>query len=225
MEKIFITGTGRCGTTFLIKLFTFLNFNTGFNKSNYKRFIFSHCNAGMEKAYTDKYQVLKNPNFLVNIDKIVRDKNIKIKMFIIPIRELEAATNSRLKYGKKEGGLWNATNYETQLAFYQKIMTNYLIFMTKHNIPTLFLDFEQMIQDKDYLFSKLEPLLTEKKILFSTFSQVYDDVSLSSLSPSINLNLKPNTNTIPNTKPDLKLDTKPDTKLDIKPDTKLDIKI
>jgi len=45
MEKIFITGTGRCGTTFLIKLFTFLNFNTGFNKSNYQRFIFSHCNA------------------------------------------------------------------------------------------------------------------------------------------------------------------------------------
>ena len=29
MEKILITGTGRCGTTFLIKLFSFLGYNTG----------------------------------------------------------------------------------------------------------------------------------------------------------------------------------------------------
>jgi hypothetical protein len=35
-EKILITGTGRCGTTFLIKLFTFLGFDTGFDKTNYQ---------------------------------------------------------------------------------------------------------------------------------------------------------------------------------------------
>jgi hypothetical protein len=51
MNKILITGTGRCGTTFLIKLFSFLNFNTGFNKDNYKVFIFSNCNSGLEKNY------------------------------------------------------------------------------------------------------------------------------------------------------------------------------
>ena len=36
MEKILITGTGRCGTTFLIKLFSFLDFDTGYNRDNYK---------------------------------------------------------------------------------------------------------------------------------------------------------------------------------------------
>lgn len=35
-DKIYITGIGRCGTTFLIKLFSFLNFDTGYNKENYK---------------------------------------------------------------------------------------------------------------------------------------------------------------------------------------------
>lgn len=39
MEKILITGTGRCGTTFLIKLFTFLEFDTGYSKYNYTSFI------------------------------------------------------------------------------------------------------------------------------------------------------------------------------------------
>ena len=30
-KKIFITGTGRCGSTFLIRLFTILGFHTGFD--------------------------------------------------------------------------------------------------------------------------------------------------------------------------------------------------
>ena len=41
MEKILITGTGRCGTTFLIKLFSFLEFDTGFTKNDYNKYIFS----------------------------------------------------------------------------------------------------------------------------------------------------------------------------------------
>ena len=48
MEKILITGTGRSGTTFLIKIFSFLDFDTGFNINNYKKYIFSNCNSGME---------------------------------------------------------------------------------------------------------------------------------------------------------------------------------
>ena len=36
-KKILITGTGRSGTTFLIKLFTFLGFDTGFDKKNFSK--------------------------------------------------------------------------------------------------------------------------------------------------------------------------------------------
>ena len=59
MEKILITGTGRCGTTFLIKLFSFLDFNTGYNRNNYKLSIFSNCNSGMERNYNEKYYIIK----------------------------------------------------------------------------------------------------------------------------------------------------------------------
>lgn len=57
MEKILITGTGRSGTTFLIKLFSFLNFNTGYNKNNYKQYISNNCNSGMERNYKENYYI------------------------------------------------------------------------------------------------------------------------------------------------------------------------
>jgi len=40
MEKYLNSGTGRCGTTFLIKLFSFLDYDTGYNMENYNNHIF-----------------------------------------------------------------------------------------------------------------------------------------------------------------------------------------
>jgi len=181
MEKIFITGTGRCGTTFLIKLFTFLGFNTGFNEENYKRYVMPNCNAGMERVFTDRFDVLKNPTFLRDIEKIVKDKNTIIKCVIIPIRNFSESAHSRARHGvNRGGGLWNAETEEEQLRFYREIMANYVYVMTKYDIPTIFIDFERMISDKKYLFTTLHSCMKEKEIDFEIFSTIYDNVSLSS---------------------------------------------
>ena len=180
MEKILITGTGRCGTTFLIKLFSFLDFNTGYDRNNYKSSISSNCNSGMEKNYKENYNVLKNPNFILNIEHILKDTSITIKNVIIPIRELKISANSRIKHGNKNGGLWNAKDELTQINFYKNILTNYMVISTKYDINTIFIDFDKMINDKTYLFNKLKNILDEKNIDFETFSCVYDEVSLSS---------------------------------------------
>ena len=180
MEKILITGTGRCGTTFLIKLFSFLDFNTGYDRNNYNLSIFSNCNSGMEKKYKDDYHVLKNPTFIMDIENIVNDTTIKIKNVIIPIRDLNISAKSRVKHGKETGGLWNANDELSQIEFYKKILTNYIVISTKYDINTIFLDFDKMINDKTYLFNKLKILLDEKNIDLETFSRVYDEVSLSS---------------------------------------------
>ena len=180
MEKILITGTGRCGTTFLIKLFSFLDFDTGYNRNNYKLSISSNCNSGMERSYNDNHYILKNPLFMMNIENILKDKSIKIKNVIIPIRDLKQSANSRLKHGFKDGGLWNARDEQTQINFYKNILTNYIFVATKYDINTIFIDFNKMINDKVYLFDKLKNILDEKHIDFDTFSQVYDEVSLNS---------------------------------------------
>lgn len=178
-DKIYITGTGRCGTTFLIKLFSFLNFNTGYNKLNYSKYIFANCNSGMERQYYEDFNVIKNPTIIKNIENIINDK-IQIKCIIIPIRDYKKSAESRVSYGKKCGGLWNASNETEQVLFYNKIMSEYLFYMVKYDIPTIFLDFEKMVNDKKYLYDKIKHILNEKNIDFETFSQIYDETSLTS---------------------------------------------
>lgn len=180
MEKILITGTGRCGTTFLIKLFSFLDFNTGYNRINYSDFIFSNCNSGMEKDYTDNYYILKNPKFISNIKNILDDKSIIIKTVIIPIRDFKVSAASRVKYANDNGGLWNANDELSQIQYYNTIITNYIYYMTKYDINTIFIDFDKMINDKKYLFNKIKSILDEKNINFDKFSNVYDGTTVTS---------------------------------------------
>lgn len=180
MEKILITGTGRCGTTFLIKLFSFLGFNTGYNKKNYNDYIYPNCNSGMERKYNENYYILKNPTFINDIETILNDKSIKVKMVIIPIRNLKNSAMSRVKHKYNKGGLWNATNKSSQILFYKDILVNYICISTKYDINTIFLDFNNMVEDKEYLFNKIKIILDEKNIDFNKFSKIYDEVSLSS---------------------------------------------
>ncbi len=51
----------------------------------------------MERRYNDKYYILKSPRFLSNIENIVKDKSIKIKYVIIPIRDLKKISNITYK--------------------------------------------------------------------------------------------------------------------------------
>lgn len=45
--------------------------------------------------------------------------------------------------------------------------------MTKYDIPTIFLDFERMINDRDYLYNKLKNIMDEENIIFEQFNEVY----------------------------------------------------
>ena len=180
MEKILITGTGRCGTTFLIKLFSFLDFNTGYNRNNYKTHIYSECNSGMERKYTENFSILKSPTFMCDIEKILQDTSVIIKTIIIPIRDLKMSAISRVNLDNLNGGLWNASDELSQIQYYKDILTNYLCFMTKYDINTIFIDFDKMINDKGYLFNKIKSILHEKSIDFETFSNVYNEVSFTS---------------------------------------------
>jgi hypothetical protein len=178
MEKILITGTGRCGTTFLIKLFSFLGFDTGYNRENYHLSIYTNCNSGMERFHNEKHYILKNPEFITNIENIVKDKSIKIKNVIIPIRDLKESANSRVRNGRHAGGLWNSVDEESQIRFYKDILSNYIYISTKYEINTIYIDFDKMTTNKTYLFDKLKSILDEKNVDLETFSKVYDEVSI-----------------------------------------------
>lgn len=179
--KILITGTGRCGTTFLIKLFSFLGMDTGYTAENYKQCIEPCCNSGMENEHTSPRRVIKNPTFLTRIPEIV--SSVPISHVVIPIRRYRPAAQSRVSHGGNPGGLWGAHDEPSQIAYYHKILAEYLVHMVTYDIPTIFLDFERMIVDKAYLYERFKPAWKEG-VTEEAFSSAYDLASSSS-KPSV----------------------------------------
>jgi hypothetical protein len=143
-------------------------------------YIFKNCNSGMEKIYNDSLYIIKNPTIVEDIDTIVEDPAVRIKTVIFPIRDYKESAQSRVRHGYECGGLWGGTDEPSQIEFYEKIVSNYLECMKKYNIHTIFLDFTMMTTDKLYLFDALQPILQEKDIQFDFFSQMYDEVSITS---------------------------------------------
>jgi len=174
-EKILITGTGRCGTTFLVLLFSFLEYSTGFHRHNWMYYIYDKCKGGLEKGHIYDFYFLKNPTFMIDIEKIITE--IKVKKVIIPVRNYNDAAQSRSKYKDQAGGYWNATNVNEQIDFFKNIMANYILMMTKYDIDTIFIDYDRMISDKKYLFNKLKDILDEKNIQFDFFEKIYNECS------------------------------------------------
>jgi hypothetical protein len=148
--------------------------------------ISKNCNAGMEnRREYYKYYISKTPYFLTDLVTILNDSRIKIKYLIVPIRKYEDSASSRAfntSIGgiNCNGGFWDASNEEEQLAIYHKEMANLIYLTTKHDIKVIFLDFDKMISNQEYLFEKLKIILDEKNIQFELFSNIYKEAELTS---------------------------------------------
>lgn len=176
--KILISGTGRCGTTFLMKLFSFLGFDTGYTKQTYKSQINSISKSGMETKLKTPHRIVKNPAFIEEqYLKHIIQNNIPVQYFIIPIRNYSESAESRSKLPRASGGLWNATDQKTQEEFYNKLMSTFLLYATKHDFNVIYIDFQRMISNKKYLYDKLLPVLKEKTISFEAFCTEYNECS------------------------------------------------
>src|SRR5271156_3917029 len=114
-----ITSTGRSGTTFLMLIYVFLKFNTGFTTDNFDKYIFKNCNAGLEFGmhhiqHYPNLEVVKNPWFMNNLNVIA--ERYKIEYLITPLRNFVDSANSRVKYKNLAGGLTgNATDVDSQV--------------------------------------------------------------------------------------------------------------
>ena len=118
-KKIFITGTGRCGTTFLVRLFTLAGFYTGFKEE----IIFgteASFNPGLEhpwyalQAPISCPAVLKSPSYMENVVNVLNHPppwahpyvpaaatggRKWIESFIVPVRDFREAAESRWRRG------------------------------------------------------------------------------------------------------------------------------
>tara|TARA_Y100000592_G_scaffold81764_1_gene129770 strand:- start:188 stop:805 length:618 start_codon:yes stop_codon:yes gene_type:complete len=189
-KKITISGTGRCGTTFLMILFTCLNLDTGYTKDSFNDYIFDNCNSGLESMVINESELgevsftpLEKDSYIIKTPALIDDPKVissflqkyEIEYMIIPIRNLDKAAESRAKIGTQEvpGGLWKANNKDEQITLYYKQLASYLETMVKFDIPTIFLDFDKMISSPEYLYNKLAKILTQFSITRSDFDKAY----------------------------------------------------
>jgi hypothetical protein len=166
-HHIVITGTGRAGTTFLVELFTHLRFDTGFTPEDIPKWKNKRCNAGLEHNIRrdDAPYIVKCPAFCDYVDQVVQNPGIEIDVVYVPIRKLEDAAESRRKIsaqGYLAGGLWGTMDPEKQEEILMSKLYNLLFWLSRYQIPVVFLQYPLMIQDRHYLREKLVDILWTK---------------------------------------------------------------
>lgn len=177
-NHVVITGTGRAGTTLLVKILTKLGLDTGFDSSKLENHVDKLARAGLEQnLLSDPHcsYVVKSPAVCNQIDEIIKRGNIILDHAIIPIRDMESAALSRIKVfndsGNKEfiaGGIWETSNPDDQETVLRNKLIKLLIGLSKLETPVTFIHYPKFTKEPKYLFKKLKsifPDIGEKNFL------------------------------------------------------------
>jgi hypothetical protein len=129
-HKVIITGTGRAGTTFLVRLLTEVGVDTGYTPAEARSLVDSHSHAGLEHELHQTPDsrgvrnwlrqpkhairsllggsprtpyVIKNPALCDHLDEIIAGGRVVIDHVYIPLRDLDEAALSRVRVGGADG--------------------------------------------------------------------------------------------------------------------------
>lgn len=180
-RKTIITGTGRAGTTFLVRLLTELGLDTGFTRETWRKDFHEHSQAGLEHDITapDAPYIVKNPALCTELAPLLAAGVVEIDHAFIPIRELNAAALSRARIGGANGnvpgGLWLTDDPAGQQAALATVFHGLVHTLVAHEIPFTFLHFPRLVQEPRYAFQQLGPVL--KGVGWETFLSAFKRVS------------------------------------------------
>jgi len=191
-NRLYIAGTGRAGTTFLVRYLTELGLETTLSRNpNVEED--DRANAGIEEPPhalddPDLPYVVKSPWLYLVIDELLEKGTFAADAVIIPIRDLKEAATSRLVLGHQSviatqpwmselSAPWDvwATVPGGPIHSMSQIDEERLLAVGFHhlverlvraNVPIVFLHFPRFANDGDYLFSELSavlPQITEEK--------------------------------------------------------------
>jgi hypothetical protein len=194
-SHVVITGTGRCGTSFLVELLTHLGLPTGFTISDIESKRIKLARAGFEhdiRASVCPF-IVKAPWFCDHADEVFSRNDIVIKHVFVPIRELQAAAESRRQVAKNTisswsflkqikfaikpkmipGGLWNTHSIHegAQEEILLRQIYNLVLSVSDTAVPVTFIRYPRIVKDPQYLFDKLKPILGD--IDYETFSATF----------------------------------------------------
>jgi hypothetical protein len=166
--KLMILGSGRSGTTFLVKMFTRLGFFTGFvpykeaenkNTRGGSEFgVYSLGNKGTPKEIFEEFNqapfIMKSPMYSWYLKYIVFGCKVLVGHVIIPVRDHREVTNSRIG----ENLLWDKIppDYDSQLIANDTALGRTVETCVLAGIPMTFIRFPDIVKNVDYCGAKIQ---------------------------------------------------------------------
>ena len=181
-EATIITGTGRCGTTFLVGLLSILRLPTGFDsKTVYREIWETDAHAGLEKkpgmvsnnlTCSERLQIYKSPQIFKDPKWLGADN---LAYTIVPLRRSEDAALSRAYQSKyhnpHRGGLnGNAHTDTEQMAINDHaVATFFWRASALVQLKLITLSYPEHVENEEYAYTKLKPFLDMYNVGKETF--------------------------------------------------------
>ena len=181
-HKIIITGTGRAGTTFIVRLLSALGEPTGFGPDDWRRDYSEPSHAGLEHDASDANSpyIVKNPQLCVSLAGMLQRGELIVDHAIIPVRDLATAALSRVWIGGRAeeipGGLVGTDDPGRQQSVLAERFHQLVHTLLAHDVPHTFLLFPRFVEDADYAFRKLSPIFPHirREAFVDAFRQIAD---------------------------------------------------
>lgn len=184
-----IAGTGRAGTSFLVRYLTELGLDTTLARGGKQATWDKRANAGLEENLAagnpeDLPYVVKSPWLFESIDLILSRSRLILDAVVIPVRDLSEAAASRAvlerqavhkaapwmlecsrsweTWGTTAGGLVYSMNPLDEGRLLAVGFHHLLERLTTAEVPVILLAFPKLVQDPGYLYRKLRPVLPEE---------------------------------------------------------------
>ena len=184
-NHLIIAGTGRAGTSFLVRYLTELGLDTTLSRHGDRADWDVEANAGLESplVFGDNLPyVVKSPWISEYIDQILGEKRFKIDAFVVPVRDLVEAATSRVvleqrsihqhnpwmadrldrtweTYGHTAGGLVYSLNPLDQARLLAVQFHRLVLKASEAGVPIVFPVFPRIATDWEYLHKCLRPIL------------------------------------------------------------------
>jgi len=184
-KHLIIAGTGRAGTSFLVRYLTELGLDTTLARNGDRAGWDAEANAGLENLLVsgaDLPYVIKSPWISEYVEQILKEERFKIDAFIVPVRDLVEVATSRVvleqraihqhnpwmadqldrsweTYGHTPGGLIYSLNPLDQARLLAVQFHQLVLKASEAGIPLVFPVFPRIAADWEYLHKSLLPIL------------------------------------------------------------------
>jgi hypothetical protein len=176
--KVIITGTGRAGTTLLVRILTRLGLDTSFAEADLQAVEAEIGRAGLERPINAQTapglpEIIKTPYLTEMLGPALAQGWFTVDHAIVPVRALTDAAHSRASVSEKAkalgrdpfytpGGLWDVRDPADQRDELARKLSNLIETLVAHEIPTTLIGFPRFAREPDYFVRILGGFLHER---------------------------------------------------------------